>query len=356
MTKLITIILSILLIQTTCITQPSKEQKEIPFAKITPRVITDATKWDTDDPAIWIHPTDPGKSLIIGTDKNAKGALYVFDLKGKIVKVSERLNGPNNVDVTYGFPFNGEIIDIAVVTERLEQRIRVFRLPEMEAIDSGDLIVFEGDTHRAPMGIALYKRPGDNAFFVFTGGKSGPPEGYLGQYRLEEDPVLRKLKITLVRQLGKFSGIKEIEAIAVDNELGFVYYSDETVGVRKYHADPDADNADVELALFADQGFTRDHEGISIYKLNDGTGYILVSDQQANRFWFFTREGSPGNPHDHRLVKIIQTDAIRSDGNDVTSVTLSPDCISGLFVAMSDDKTFHYYSWEDIAGEELKKK
>ncbi len=28
---------------------------------------------------------------------------------------------------------------------------------------------------------------------------------------------------------------------------------------------------------------------------------------------------------------------------------------SGLFVAMSTDKTFHYYSWDDIAGAELRK-
>jgi len=25
----------------------------------------------------------------------------------------------------------------------------------------------------------------------------------------------------------------------------------------------------------------------------------------------------------------------------------------GLFVAMSDDRTFHYYSWADVAGREL---
>ena len=28
---------------------------------------------------------------------------------------------------------------------------------------------------------------------------------------------------------------------------------------------------------------------------------------------------------------------------------------SGLFVAMSDDQTFHYYSWDDFAGDDLKK-
>jgi hypothetical protein len=28
---------------------------------------------------------------------------------------------------------------------------------------------------------------------------------------------------------------------------------------------------------------------------------------------------------------------------------------SGIFVAMSDNRTFHFYSWEDIAGEALVK-
>ena len=34
-----------------------------------------------------------------------------------------------------------------------------------------------------------------------------------------------------------------LEAIAVDQQLGFVYYSDETVGIRKYAADPDGADA-----------------------------------------------------------------------------------------------------------------
>jgi 3-phytase len=33
-----------------------------------------------DDPAIWIHPTDPSQSTIIGTDKH--GGLAVYDLSG----------------------------------------------------------------------------------------------------------------------------------------------------------------------------------------------------------------------------------------------------------------------------------
>jgi len=37
----------------------------------------------------------------------------------------------------------------------------------------------------------------------------------------------------------------------------------------------------------------------------------------------------------------------------VTSVPLNQTFPHGLFVAMSEDRTFHYYSWSDIAGTEL---
>ena len=325
----------------------------VPYATIQPRAVTAPAKWDTDDPAIWINPADRAQSLVVGTDKNTDGALYVYDLDGKVVQRVGDLKRPNNVDIAYGLPLGGKPTDIAVTTEREMLRLRVFRLPDMQCVDRGDLVVFGGDKNRAPMGIALYKRPRDGAMFAIVGGKSGPAEGYLGQYRLADDGTGR-VKMTLVRQFGRYSGKKEIESIAVDAELGYVYYSDEMFGVHKYHADPDAPGAGKELALFATSGFTSDHEGISVYKINGGTGYLLVSDQQANRFWIFTREGSPGKPHDHRLVKIIQVATGESDGSDVTSLALGPKFSRGFFVAMSDNKTFHYYAWEDIAGKELK--
>jgi 3-phytase len=319
-----------------------------------PRVVTAPTKYDTDDPAIWINAADRSKSLIVGTDKNSDGALYVYDLDGKIVQVVSGLKRPNNVDIAYGLSLGGKPTDIAVTTEREMQRLRIYRLPDMQCVEKGDLIVFDGDRNRAPMGIALYRRPRDGAMFAFVGGKSGPSVGYLGQYRLEDDGTGR-VKMALVRQFGRYSGKKEIEAIAVDAELGYVYYSDETFGVRKYAADPDAPHANDELALFATSGFTGDHEGISIYKINDGTGYLLVSDQQANQFRIFPREGTPGRPHDHPLIKTVPVAAIESDGSDVTSAVLSPKFPSGVFVAMSNGRVFHYYSWDDIAGTDLKK-
>ena len=53
------------------------------------------------------------------------------------------------------------------------------------------------------------------------------------------------LEAKLVRKFGNYSGKKEIESIAVDNENGYVYYSDEQFGVRKYYADPDKGNQEL---------------------------------------------------------------------------------------------------------------
>jgi len=328
-----------------------------------PVVVTEETKYDTDDPAIWIHPTDPSQSLIVGTDKNPEdGALYVFDLDGKILP--ERTVRPllrvNNVDIEYGLMLGGEPVDIAVCTERGANKIRVYSLPDMKEIDNGGIDVFTGEEGRQamPMGISLYKRPSDGTIYAIVGRKSGPSEGYLWQYKLEDDGNGNVIG-TKVREFGAYSGLNEIEAIAVDDPLGYVYYSDEGSGVRKYHADPDAEGAAEELAIFANvfgpDGFTRDNEGISIYQVNDGTGYILVSDQHANKFRIYKREGEADDPHKHLFVRSVPVRTNESDGSEITSVVVNDNFPNGLFVAMSDNRTFHYYSWDDIAGDDLKK-
>lgn len=329
-------------------------------SRISPVIITERVPGDSDDPAIWINENNPADSLILGTDKDPNGALYVFDLAGNILpgKTVHGLNIPNNVDVEYGLSLSGAPVDIAVVTERGTDSIRVYRLPDMTPIDSGGIPVFEGEAgekYREPLGIALYKRPRDGAVFAIVSRKDAATNGrYLWQYLLEDDGR-GGVKGTKVREFGSFSGRYEIESVAVDDELGYVYYSDERAGVRKYHADPSAPNADVELAFIDTSSYEGDNEGISIYKIDDGTGYLIVSDQGSNRFYIYPREGAAGNPHQHDVLKSVHLSTQASDGSDVTSTALGGLFPAGIFVAMSDDRTFHYYSWTDIAGNDLVK-
>src|SRR5690606_16820051 len=100
------------------------------------------------------------------------------------------------------------------------------------------------------------------------------------------------------------------------------YASDETYGVRKYHADPAAEDAEDMLGEFGLTGFARDHEGISIYPTGPGKGYILVSDQQADTFRIFAREGTAANPHEHPLVGVVKLSTDESDGSDITATAL----------------------------------
>lgn len=335
----------------------SEKEVEIPEVPVVlPVIVTDSVNYDSDDPAIWIDRTDPANSLILGTDKGddgTDGALFVFNLKGEILpaKTIHGLKRPNNVDVAYGLAVGDSVFDVAILAERNANALRVFALPDMRSLDGNGIPVFEGDSLRAPMGIALYTLP-SGELYAFVSRKAGPSGSYVWQYQLM-DGGDGKVVAKVVRKFGTFSGKNEIESVAIDQELGYVYYSDESVGVRKYYAHPDSTTS--ELALFATSGFTDNHEGISIYKLDDNTGYILVSDQQANLFHIFPREGSPGKPHEHPLLYSFKPTTNESDGSEVSSTSL-PNFSGGIFIAMSDDKTFHFYRWKDIAKDELKVK
>ncbi|HEX7831459.1 MAG TPA: phytase [Thermoanaerobaculia bacterium] len=334
-----------LLAATACVSQTAATKNAV-----RPVVVTQQVAGDSDDPAIWIHPTDPAQSLILGTDKG--GGLYTFDLNGKILadRTQTGLSRPNNVDIQQGVVLDGQRVDVAIVTERDGGRVRVYRLPEVTAIDGGGIEVFVGDPPelRTPMGISLYHRPSDGALFAIVSRKTGPAEGYLWQYRITGNGQ-GGVRLEKVRQFGAFSGGEgEIEAIAVDDEAGYVYYSDEWAGVRKYAADPDAADANKQLAVLGTTGFKEDREGISIYKTGASTGYILVSDQQANLFRVFPREGTANGPHEQPEIAVIPVSTLESDGSEVTSTPLGPQFPRGLFVAMSEGKVFQLYRWEDL--------
>lgn len=324
--------------------------KLAPVAKnaLIPTVTTQQTPNDTDDPAIWVNKKNPAQSLIIGTDKEeTTGGLYAYNLQGTIVNKVYPMDRPNNVDIAYDFNLNGKKIDIAVVTERKKNKIRIFTLPDLQPIDNSGIDVFADSEQKNPMGVALYTNFENGKIYAIVGRKEGVSGEYIYQYEL----VDTKGTVTahLVRKFGAYSGMKEIEALMVDNELGYIYYADETVGIRKYYANPDKGNE--ELAFFGQNDFKRDHEGIALYKTNDKKGYILISDQQANNFIVYKREGDVANPHEHTLIAKIPFSTIECDGADAVNFNFGAPFSNGIFVAMSNGKVFQYYDWNIIQQE-----
>jgi 3-phytase len=288
-----------------------------------------------------------------------EGALAVFGVDGALRQLLKGPNRPNNVDVEYGLDLDATPTDIAVLTERLGRRLRVYAIAAdgsgLRDISAGHMPILEGTPgdQGAPMGIGLYRRPKDGAIFAIVSPKAGPKENYLWQYRLEDDGTGR-VKAIFVRRFGTFGGVGEIEAVAVDDNLGYVYYADETAGIHKWPADPDAPNASQELALFGTTGYQQDREGIGIYALTAGKGYIVSVDQLPGQsiFHVYRREGEPGRPHDHSAVLAsFIGGADGTDGLDVTSASLGPEFPDGMMVAMnSARKNFLLFRWRDIAA------
>lgn len=307
---------------------------------------TEPVGTDADDPAIWIDKSDPGKSLILATDKTEapNGALVVFDLSGRSVRRIGPLDRPNNVDVEYGFRLGGRVVDLAVVTERKKNRLRIFAIDrksrELRDV-TGRARVFEGESGDAsePMGIGLYRSP-RGAIHAFVSPKSGPRKGYMGHYALVANGS--KVDARLVRRFGEFCGEGEIESVLVDDEMGIVYYSDEAAGIRKYAVDPKNGN---ELGFFGRQGYVGDREGLAIYATGPRRGFLFSTDQieGGTITKVYRREGK------NTFVANLAGGADDTDGIEVSSMSLGPGFANGIWIAMnSGEKNFLLYSGASI--------
>ena len=331
-------------------------------ARVQAAISSDQVPTDPDDPAIWVHPTDPARSLVIGTNKVAApdGALVIYGLDGKIRQTISGIDRPNNVDVEYGFRLGGESIDIVVTTERLKHRLRVFRIDPVESrlVGLGEIPVLAGQAGEAaePMGIGLYKRPADSRIFAIVAPKTGPKSNYLWEYALAD--AGRTVSGRLVRRFGTFSGLGpipdeegEIEAVVVDDELGYVYYADERFGIRKWHADPDHADAARELAVIGQSNYTGDREGLALIAAPGAGGYLLSSDQieGGTILRVYRRSGPSGRPHDHGdALFAVDTPADATDGVDATSSRL-PGFPGGMVVMMnSQPRNFLFFRWDEM--------
>ncbi len=305
-----------------------------------------------DDPAIWIHPTNPERSLVLGTDK--KGGLNVFDLDGKRIQLISDGSRPNNVDVLYGFPLGGRAVDLAVAGTRSRSRpgLAFWRIdPDTGRLSElGPIPAFTVFGGAEPYGSCVYKSPRDGASYVFLTSKDGVVE----QYRLDaEGPS--SIRATRVRTLNVDS---TAEGCVADFDVGWLYVAEEDVGIWRFGAEPDAGTSRTLIARVGDHGLAADVEGLTIYYASGNKGYLIASSQGANTFQVFERDGS------NAFVLTIDPssgtigDVSESDGIDVTNVATSPRFPRGLFVcqdgrARNGRQNFKFFAWEQIAGDRL---
>jgi len=118
-----------------------------------------------DDPAIWVHPTNPALSVVIGTNKRTEGGLHVFDLNG--VELQFVSGGKhNNVDLRYGFSLNGEVVDLIAACDRNNNQIDIYTInPATQRLTQVGVIQTSVDE---VYGFAMYHSPVTGKFYGYV--------------------------------------------------------------------------------------------------------------------------------------------------------------------------------------------
>jgi myo-inositol-hexaphosphate 3-phosphohydrolase len=298
-----------------------------------------------DDSVIWVHPTVPGLSLVIGTDKDA--GLAVYDLSGNEIQFLP--DGElNNVDLRYGFPLG--LAQVALVTsgDRSNNTLEAY------AVDPNTRMLQSIVARTIPLGFSVYGccmyRSQDTSDYYFFGTSES---GVVKQFRLFEATGGG----VDAQEVRSFDAGGTCEGCVADDENGWFFVAEENFGIRRYGAEPGAGNANVVVDTTGGSGhLTADVEGLSIYYAPGGAGYLLASSQGNNTFVVYQRAA----PHNYLLTFQIGSgsgiDAVtETDGIDVTNRGLGSAFPGGLFVAQDGsnapaNQNFKLVGWPAIAN------
>lgn len=298
-----------------------------------------------DDPAIWVHPTDPALSTIIGTDK--LGGLAVYDLNGQQLQyISGRKI--NNVDLRYRFPLSGSPISLVAASSPSDDSIALFRVnPTTRLLEN---VAARPLPSALPVeaGVCMYHSPTSGKFYVILNDLT---KGDVEQWELFDNGA-GAVDAKLVRTL---TVGYQTEGCVADDEWGALYIASEDVGIWKYGAEPDAGTNRLLIDAVGAGRLTADVEGLTIYYTSNGGGYLIASSQGSNQFVVYQRGGTNNYVMTFGIEASPLVDKVaHTDGIDVINAPLGPAFPFGLFVAQDDynegaNQNFKLVPWESIA-------
>lgn len=295
-----------------------------------------------DDTAVWVHPTTPGLSTVIGTDK--LGGLAVYDMTGQ-QRYYYADSRPNNVDLRYGFPLGGRPVTLVVTTDTTTRALRTYTVdPATGALTSADARVLTTDIGVA--GLALYRSPVTGKVYAFDTDNSGTVQ----QWELYDNGA-GKVDARKVRTITLSS---VAEGLVCDDETGALYVAQEDVALWRYDAEPGG-TARTAVDEVGSGRLTADIEGLALYRAASGTGYLIASSQGSNSYAVYQRK-APNSPVGSFTIGAGAVDAVtHTDGIEVTNLPLGPGLEQGAFLAQDDandtgDQSFKVVPWASVAA------
>jgi myo-inositol-hexaphosphate 3-phosphohydrolase len=333
---------------------------------------------DSDDPAIWIHPHDPSRSLVLVTLKD--GGLMALDLDGRVAQriVSEIFGAVryNNVDVIYDFDLNGEGVDLAVASDRENDTLAIFRIDaasgELSDITSAHIpetLFGVDDGGETAYGLTAYTSAVTGDDYVFVSQNDADQIVQLQLFAEADGRVnaveVRRLVVPVPE--GEETDAAQVEGMVVDRESGYLYVGQEEFGIFKFEAEADASNEYTVVDTIENGQLQADVEGLTIYYAGRGRGYLLASSQGDSTFAVYERGCDNAYLGSFSVGANGDVDSVQeSDGADVINVPLNADFPLGLFMvqdgandpqnAVEDDEelennstNFKFIGWDAVA-------
>lgn len=286
-----------------------------------------------DDPAIWVHPTEPSRSLVMANDK--VGGFETYDLAGnRVQRLEFGTQFWGNVDVRQGVSISGIAHDLVAV---VQQGVRIYSVdPESRLLSP----VTEGG---APVGssgegFCLYRSPVSQRLYGVVISRAGN----VTQFEITDQDADGLLESSTVRT---FAVGSEAEGCVADDDSGALYISEEDVALWRYSAEPQGGTSRVAVDVLTSAGghLVADIEGVTIAAQPDGAGYLIVSaqnvdDPDASYLSVYRREGA------NDFVKTVRVsdgtnsdDCDRTDGVAAVTADLGASFPRGLFVCQDNN-------------------
>lgn len=305
-----------------------------------------------DDIAIWVHPTQPQLSTIIGTDKI--GGLAVYDLVGHQIQFVN-MPGVNNVDLRDGFSLRSERVTLLVASDTVGRTIKVFYI-DISTRQLKPIIAANNQSETVVYGICMYRSRNTGRYYAFNIGKRGK-KTQVEQWEIKV--AGDSIKLNRVRSLNLSS---RSEGCVADDSTGALYVAEEKKGIWRFGAEP---GTGVEGKLVDDltnwwsRRLYADVEGLTIYDAGPPRGYLIASSQGSDSFVVYDR--SSNEYIGQFKIKDGPIDGVSdTDGIDVNNHTLGPAFPNGLFVAQDGAnydadgrkrrQNFKLVPWEEIAN------
>ena len=312
---------------------------------------SDSTGDSIDDPAIWVDPNDPSRSVVIAADHGTEKNLSVYDLSGKrIFKLA--LGTANNVDLRPDFPLGSSTVPIlglagsgTVSFYTLDPVSRQLANVTPGGKIGGSGLTKPGDGAFIPHGICLYRSPVTAGFYAFVVDRYGTIKQFAlrdngdGQVAVEE---VRQIKVEPQGTVGGDLN-DALEGCVADEAGRSLFVGEQDWHIWRYGAEPTdptgtVDRVSVDTDLSEGGHFARDVEGLAVVNEPGGAGYLIASSQGDHSYTVYRSRAPYEFVRKVQVVKSAVSDGCeRTDGIDAVAANLGPAFPRGLFVCQDNE-------------------